>query len=211
MVLYHYNSNEIIFRPMKNRSNVEAMNVYEDMYDYLKARNCEPKLNIMDNEASTSVKRYITNANVNYQLVETNNHRVNVAEHAIRMFKNHFGEGLSSAHLKFPMYLWYELLPQAFVALNLLLTSRTCPKIYAYAHLHGTYNFDTTPLAPLVVRALLYNDPNHCVSYGVHGDEAYYLGPTLEHYRCYKFFCLQGESESVLLHNFFQQMSQHQC
>ena len=28
------------------------------------------------------------------------------------------------------------------------------------------------------------------MSYGVHGDEAYYQGPALEHYRCYNFFVL---------------------
>ena len=39
MVLYHYDSNGIIFRPMKTRSYIEAMGVYEDMHDYLKARN----------------------------------------------------------------------------------------------------------------------------------------------------------------------------
>ena len=50
---------------MKNRSNIEAMRFYKDMYDYLKARNCKPKLSIMDNEASTAVKKYITNSNVN--------------------------------------------------------------------------------------------------------------------------------------------------
>ena len=70
--------------------------------------------------------------------------------------------------------------------MKLLQTSRTCPKISAYAHLHGTYNFDTTPLDLPGVRALLYNDPDHHVSYVVHGDEAYYLGPDLEHYHCYK-------------------------
>ena len=32
MLLYHYDSNRIIFRPMKNRSNLEAMRVYDDMY-----------------------------------------------------------------------------------------------------------------------------------------------------------------------------------
>ena len=49
MVLYHCYSNGIIFRPMKNRSDIEAMRVYKDMYEYLKACNCKPKLNIMDN------------------------------------------------------------------------------------------------------------------------------------------------------------------
>ena len=72
MLLYHYDSNGIIFRPMKNRSDIEAMRVYEDMYNYLKARNCKTKLNIMDNKSSTAVKRYIINAHVNDQLVRPN-------------------------------------------------------------------------------------------------------------------------------------------
>ena len=62
-------------------------------------------------------------------------------------------------HPKFPMYIWDELLPQTFITFNLLRTSRTCPKISAYTYLHGTYNFDTTPLAPPDVRALPYYDP----------------------------------------------------
>ena len=127
----------------------------------------------MYKEASTAVKTYITNANINYQLVEPNNHPVNAAERAIFTFKNNFVSGLSSVHSKLPMCLWDELLPEALIILNLPRTSRTCPKISAYAHIHGTYNFDTTPLAPPGVKALLYNDPDHCVSYGVHGDEAY--------------------------------------
>ena len=86
------------------------MRVYEDRYDYIKAHNCKPKLNIMDNEASKAVKRYITNVNVNYQPVEPNNHLVNAAECEIGTFKNHFVEGLSSVHSKFPMFIWDELL-----------------------------------------------------------------------------------------------------
>ena len=82
---------------------------------------------------------------------------------------------------------------------------------YVYANLHGTYNSDTTPLDPLGVRALLYNDPNHCVSYGVHGYEAYYLGPALQHYRCYKCFVQYTWGTRICATaQFFQQMSQPQ-
>ena len=154
------------------------------MYTYLKAQNCKPKLNILDNEASTAVTRFMKSIDVNYQLVEPHTHRVNAAECAIRTFKNHLVAGLSSVHPKFPIYLWDELLPQAFITLNLLRTSRICPKISVYAHLHGTFDFDRTLLAPPGVRALVYNDPDHHVSYGVYGGEEFYLGPSFEHYRC---------------------------
>ena len=119
--------------------------------------------------------------------------------------------GLSLVHPKFPMYIWDELLPQALITLKLLQTSRTFPKISAYAHLHGTYNSDTTPLDPLGVRVLFYNDPNHTVSYGVHDDEAYYVGPALGHYRFYKCFVPStGGIRICATAQFFQQMPQHQ-
>ena len=44
------------------------------------------------------------------------------------------------------------------------------------------------PLAPPGCRDLLYNDSTHRLSYGIHGVEAFYPGPALEHYRCYRFF-----------------------
>ena len=136
---------------------------------------------------------------------------MNAAERAICTFKNHFVAGISSVHPKFPLYLWDELLPQEFVKLDLLRTSRPCPKISAYSHLHGMYNFDATPLAPPGVRTLLCSDPDHRVSYVVHGDEAYYLGPSLEHYCCYKQFVPStGGTRICATAHFFQQMSQDQ-
>ena len=188
LLLYHYDSNAIIFRPMKNRSDEEAVRCYREMYEFLKTRNCHPQLNIMDNEASKAVKRFITLQQTKYQLVEPNNHRVNAAERAIRTFKNHFVAGLASVHPQFPLYLWDELLPQAEITLNLLRSSRTCPKISAHAHLHGMFNFMATPLAPPGCKAIIYEDPTHRRSFGTHGISAYYTGPSMEHYRCYQFF-----------------------
>ena len=49
LVLYHYDSNAIIFRPMQNRTDAEAVRVYTNMYDFLIKQNCKPRLNIMDN------------------------------------------------------------------------------------------------------------------------------------------------------------------
>ena len=70
MVLYHYDSNTILFWALKSRSDEEALKAYADLYDYLKMRNCAPRLNILDNEASKAVKRYILKSGTTYQLVE---------------------------------------------------------------------------------------------------------------------------------------------
>lgn len=143
---------------------------------------------MMDNETLSAVKIIITNSNAKCQLVKPNNHCVNAAERAIHTFKNHFISGLSSVNQTFPMYLWDELLPQAELSLNLLRSSRTYPKLSDHAHLHSIFSYNVTPVAPPGIQAILYKDPTHRTTNGLHGINVYYLGPALEHNRCYIFF-----------------------
>lgn len=135
MVLYHYDSNGIFFRPMKNRSDTEAVWVCTDMYQYLKVQNCKPRLNIMDNKASTAVNRCISLENAKFQLVEPNNHRVNEAERAIRMLKKSLCSRPIVCTPKTPNVPGGNFLSQVFITLNLLRTSITCPKISAYIYM----------------------------------------------------------------------------
>jgi hypothetical protein len=127
LVLYDFDLNAILAEPMKARSDNEALRAYEALYNTITARGCKPSLNILDNEASRTIKRAITKSGATYQLVEPHNHRVNAAKQAIQTFKNHFITGLCPTDPSFPVYLWDELVPQALLTLNLLLTSRLNP------------------------------------------------------------------------------------
>jgi hypothetical protein len=49
----------------------------------LKAGGYQPALNVMDNECSAAVKKYIKSENINIQLVPPHNHCVNAAECAM--------------------------------------------------------------------------------------------------------------------------------
>jgi hypothetical protein len=187
LILYDYDSNAILCEPMKNRSDVEALRAYDLLYTQLSRHGHKPALNIMDNEASKAIKRHIHSTGANYQLVEPHNHRVNAAERAIRTFKNHFISGLCTTDPNFPVTLWDKLLPQAVLTLNLLRTSRINPSLSAYAQVFGQFDFNRTPLAPPGTRALVFEDPQTRLGWAPHGKEAWYIGPALEHYRCYQF------------------------
>ena len=93
-VLYDYDSNAILVEPMKSRSDADMEKAYNKLYDYLTDRGLKPKFNVMDNEASTTIKKLLTQRDTKFQLVEPHNHRVNAAERAIRTFKNQFIAGL---------------------------------------------------------------------------------------------------------------------
>ena len=78
-------------------------------------------LKILDNEAGVEYKQAIkTKWKANYQLVPPNTHRINAAERAIRTFKAHFLSILTGVAPGFPRTLWYLLLPQTELTLNLL-------------------------------------------------------------------------------------------
>jgi len=49
-VAYIYNINAILLRSMNNQNDVCMVEVFKDIYEYLKARNLSPKLHVLDNE-----------------------------------------------------------------------------------------------------------------------------------------------------------------
>jgi hypothetical protein len=83
LLIYDYDSNAILCKPMKNRSDVKALRAYNVLHSTLHKHGCKPELNIMDNEASAAIKRALLANGTRYQLVEPNNHRVNAAKRAI--------------------------------------------------------------------------------------------------------------------------------
>ena len=59
-VLYDYDSNAIIVRPLRNRSSQEIQRVFTTVHAYLVAHGLRPRLHTLDNEASTNIKDFLT-------------------------------------------------------------------------------------------------------------------------------------------------------
>jgi hypothetical protein len=135
IVCYIYDCSYVKVIPMKSRSASEWVKAYDSFHQELTIKGFKPKLQTLDNEASTALKNYFTVNDIAYQLVPPHCHRRNAAERAIRTFKEHFVAGLFSVDPSFPMHLWDRLLPQAEITLNLLRTSRLHPQLSAAAHI----------------------------------------------------------------------------
>jgi hypothetical protein len=83
------------------------------------------------------------------------------------------------------MNLWDRFLPQAVITLNMLRTSRINPRLSAATHIFGQYDFNRAPMAPPDTRTVAHETPNRRSTWAPHGLDGWYLGPALEHYRCY--------------------------
>ena len=56
LVLYHYESNTILAKPIAGLDDVSIFNAYKQYFDKLKGKGFKPKLNIMDNQATKHIK-----------------------------------------------------------------------------------------------------------------------------------------------------------
>jgi hypothetical protein len=93
--------------------------------------------------------------------------------------------------------------------LNLLRASRINPNILAYEALNGPYNWDRYPLEPLVFKAIIYEAPVVQGSWALGGTDAWYLGPSKDHYQCNLYYVPKTCAYPILgLAEFFQQHCQ---
>jgi hypothetical protein len=87
MVCYIYDCNYVKVVTMKSRSASEWVKAYDSIHQDLTVKGFKPKLQTLDNEASTALKNFFTVNDIAYQLVPPHSHRRNAAERAIRTFK----------------------------------------------------------------------------------------------------------------------------
>ena len=168
LVGYAYDSNAIIVCPMKSHNDQCMVAAYKDIYNHLAEAGHKPKLNVTDKECSKAIQNYIMSQNVDWQLVEPDNHKINAAERAIQTFKNYFLVGLASVDAGFPLQLWCYLLVQAEMTLNMLRTSCRDPSISAY---------NKNPLAQPRTKALIYEAAIKRAVWALHAVSGWYLGP----------------------------------
>ena len=87
------------------------------------------------------------------------------------------------------------MLPQAELTMNMLRGSRMNPKLSAWDQVGGVYDYNSTPIGPPGTRVLVHEKPNHRGTWAPHGEDAWYIGPSFEHYRCYKVWVWETRRE----------------
>ena len=156
----------------------------------------KPMTHILDNEASKELKDEIRK-NCDIQLVPPDNHRRNLAERAIQTFKSHFKAVLAGVDDSFPMRLWDRLLPQAVLTLNLLRQSNAVPTISGWQYVHGHFDYNKMPLAPMGCAVQVHENSERWQSWAANSSDGWYLRTSPEHYRCHVIYCKNTRSERI--------------
>ena len=189
MIYYDVDANYINAEPLRNHADNQMISAYHTLWERVKCqRVTKPKLHILDNKASEALKSAIKE-NCELQLVPPDTHRRNLAERAIQTFKSHFLSILAGVDPSFSMNLWDRLIPQAVMTLNLLRNSHATPTISAYQHVHGNFDYNILPLAPLGCLVEMHDSTNRRRTWDPRLLTGWYLGTSIEHYCCYKKIC----------------------
>ena len=88
-----------------------------------------------------------------------------------------------------------RLLPQTEIRLNLLRSARVNPKLSAYVYLFGQFDYNKTPLVPPGTRVVAHTKVSKRASCQLNGEQGWYIGPSLDHYRCIKVCFPKTQSE----------------
>ena len=186
MLAYHVDTNVILVEPFDYRHDCHRLADADRIMANLTKRGHGVDLHILDNECSATYKLQIEEKwGAKIQLVPPDVHRRNIAERAIRTFKAHFLYILAGFSDAFPNFLWDCLMPQTELTLNLLRQSNIAPSISAWEHYNCHFNFDATPMGPMVCPVIIHNKPTTCRSWDFRGCKGFNIGPALNHYRCF--------------------------
>ena len=102
MDLYNHDRNALLAEPLTSPRERELIRATRVLHSYLSARGLTPQDQMIDNECPGSLKQFLHNSSVNFQLVTPHLHRTNTVERAIQTYKDHLISGLSSCNPNSP-------------------------------------------------------------------------------------------------------------
>ena len=133
MLVFHCGSNTILVEPFQSLHYRHRIVAYRRIMTRLRERGHAVDLDVLDNKAIKEYRQVIMKIRkANFQIVPPDFHRPNAAEQAIHTSKAHFIAILVGVEGAFPSYLWYTLLTQTKITLNLIYQATLALNISAW-------------------------------------------------------------------------------
>eukprot|EP00804_Cyclotella_cryptica_P008225 CCRYP_015155-RA/>CCRYP_015155-RA protein AED:0.23 eAED:0.17 QI:0/0/0/1/1/1/3/0/935 len=133
-IFYAVDPNFIKSYPIKFRHRRELLKAHTDVYQFLRTRGHRPQLHRLDNETSKDVENFITENNAAFQYTPPDMHRTNIAERAIRTWKNHFVAIRAGTPSTYCLLNWCKDIEQTDITLNMLYLHHKPPSLCLRSH-----------------------------------------------------------------------------
>ena len=74
LIVYHYKSNVILGLPISGFDDNTIFTAYKTQFEFLESKGFKIKLNVMDNQCTKQIKKFLTGKDCELMLVELHNH-----------------------------------------------------------------------------------------------------------------------------------------
>lgn len=187
------------FELLRDRTAPEYRRAYKAMYAFYTNLSKTPTRQRLDNESSNILEEFLKEVKVKIEFVPPANHRANPSERAIRHAKNGIIAMCHTADPQFPAnVLFEEVVGQAEIVLNQLRPWHDDPTINAWTGMHNApYDHSAHPMSIFGMRVVAYENSQQRPSWGAHGKDGFYLGPALQHYRCWRIHITETNSTRI--------------
>ena len=135
LIAYHYDGNFIVSLKNRKKETITAALTY--LYNQFSTAGVASNTYVMDSEISQELIAAMVHNKTSYQLAPPHTHRRNLAERAIRTYKNHLKAILASLDPEFPLIECDRLIKQFNITLSLLRSARANPSLFSYTHIFG--------------------------------------------------------------------------
>jgi hypothetical protein len=95
------------------------------------------------------------------------------------------------------MQVWDGLVSQTILTLNFLRHSNAVPTISAHQYVHGNFDYNKMPLAPMGCTAQLRESSERQGTWADSSIDGWYLQTSPEKYRCYEIYAKYTQSERI--------------
>ena len=178
----------------KNRTIGEMIKAFKKLMEQLKAANTFSQQTHLGHWGFRWLCQTHQNGGNSIKKVASHMHHCNIAEKAIKAFKNHFISLLASIDKILKIHLCDQLLLQTEMTWNMPWATNILPYISAHLYIHGQHDCNGMPLAPWWCHAMAHNNPETRTSWGPRASEGFYVGTSTEHYLCFKISMKETQS-----------------
>jgi hypothetical protein len=107
--------------------------------------------------------------------------------------------GTSNSNIQMPFQIGVSRRRRQFpnATVGQITPTNNTPTVSAYQYVHGIFDYNKTPLAPLGCAVQLLESNTQRGTWAEHSTDGWYIGTSMEHYRCHKIYVKKTKGERI--------------
>lgn len=189
LVFYNKDSNYIHVESFNYKNDTDYSVAFQAGIKFFHDKKMSLDIFRLDSEHYGPHQEVCAKHNITIQLVPPDEHRANEAERAIQTWKSCKISMLAGIDPLCPERIFNKINKQCEMVVNLLRRSGVSEHMSAWQQLHGRWNYNQNPMAPVGMKVQIFRSRAHReTTWSTHSLAGWYVGPAMPYKACYEIY-----------------------